>query len=176
MNFMVVFTAQSEDYDAWLRLAAEVEDLFGRMVGIPEFQQTLMKNILRGTARCVREKDGSPGAALLGGLFFSPKPPIYKISWLAVSKKYRHQGIGQKLVAAFLEQVKPPAELVVTTFSQGVVGGEAARRFYVKLGFHPAEIVYHDYRGEMEPYQVFRRTWTEGDLERLMQKPLARGG
>jgi len=42
-------------------------------------------------------------------------------------------------------------------------GGEPARRFYVKLGFQPAEIVYHDYRGEMEPYQVFRRTRVDGD-------------
>jgi len=62
-----------------------------------------------------------------------------------------------------MERVRPPAELVVTTFSPGMPGGEPARRFYVKLGFQPAEIVYHDYRGEMEPYQVFRRTMVDGD-------------
>ena len=160
---MIVFAAQPEDYAPWLRLAAEVEDLFGRMVDLDAFQQTLMKNLQRGTALCVREKDGPPGNALLGGLFFSPKPPVYKISWLVVTQKCRRQGIGQKLVEAFMERVRPPAELVVTTFSPGMPGGEPARRFYVKLGFQPAEIVYHDYPGEMEPYQVFRRTRVEGD-------------
>ena len=168
MNSMIVYLAQPEDYTPWLSLAGEVEDLFGRMVEVPEFQQTLMKNILRGTALCVRQVDGPPGSVLLGGLFFSPKPPLYKISWLVVSQNCQRQGIGQRLVAAFLERVQPPAELMVTTFSQGVTGGEAARRFYVKLGFHPAEIVYHDYRGKMEPYQVFRRGWVEGDLERVI--------
>ena len=160
---MIVFTANPEDYAPWLVLAAEVEDLFGRMVDKPDFQQTLMKNILRQTALCVREDDGPPGSTLLGGLFFSPKPPVYKISWLVVSQRCQRRGIGQQLVTAFLRQVQPPAELVVTTFSEGTPGGEAARRFYRKLGFEPAEIVYHDYRGRMEPYQVFRRTMVEGD-------------
>jgi GNAT superfamily N-acetyltransferase len=154
---MVVFTAQTEDYQPWLTLAAGVEDLFGPMVNVPEFQQTLQKNIGRGTAFCAREDDGPAGSALAGGLFFSPKPPVYKISWLVVAQKYQRQGIGQELVDAFMQQVQPPAELVVTTFSEGMPGGEGARRFYQKLGFKPAEIVYHDYRGKMEPYQVFRR-------------------
>jgi ribosomal protein S18 acetylase RimI-like enzyme len=56
----------------------------------------------------------------------------------------------------FWGQVRPPAELVVTTFVEGVAGGDAARRFYQKLGFEACEIVYHDYRGKIEPYQVFR--------------------
>ena len=158
---MIVQTAQAEDYAAWLRLAREVEDLFGPMVGEEAFQQTLMKNLRRGTALCVREQDGAAGADLLSGLFYSPKPPIYTISWLAVTQKYRQQGIGLKLVEAFLERVRPPAELVVTTFSAEMTGSEAARQFYIKLGFHPAETVYHDYRGKMEAYQVFRRTYGE---------------
>lgn len=164
---MIVSIAQPEDFAPWLNLAGEVEDLFGPMVEVPEFQQTLMKNILRQTALCVRQEDGPPGSALLGGLFFSPKPPLYKISWLAVSQNSQRRGIGQRLVAAFLERVQPPAELMVTTFRSGLAGGEAARCFYVKLGFHPAEIVFHDYRGDMEPYQVFRRGWVEGDQGRF---------
>ncbi len=158
---MIVQTAQAEDYTAWLRLAREVEDLFGPMVGEEAFQQTLLKNLRRGTALCVRDQDGAVGADLLGGLFYSPNPPIYTISWLAVTQKYRQQRIGLKLVEAFLERVLPPAELVVTTFSADMEGGEAARRFYLKLGFQEAETVYHDYRGKMEAYQVFRRAYGE---------------
>ena len=156
---MIVQVAQEGDYAAWLRLAGEVEALFGPMVGVTEFEQTLMKNLRRGTALCVREGDGEAGTDLLGGLFFSAKPPMYKISWLAVTQKYRRQGVGQALVEAFLEGVTPPAELVVTTFSAEMEGGEPARRFYHKLGFHEAEVVYHDYRGKMEAYQVFRRRY-----------------
>jgi ribosomal protein S18 acetylase RimI-like enzyme len=156
---MIVQTAQAEDYDAWLRLAREVEELFGPLVGEEAFQQTLMKNLQRGTALCVREQDGPAGADLLGGLFFSPKPPIYTISWLAVTQKWRQQGIGLKLVEAFMERVKPPAEAMVTTFSAEMEGGEPARKFYLKLGFQEAEIVYHNYRGKLEAYQVFRRAY-----------------
>ena len=160
---MIVQIAQAEDYAAWLRLAREVEDLFGPMVGEESFQQTLLKNLRRGTALCVRDQDGAAGADLLGGLFYSSKSPIYTISWLTVTHTCRQQGIGSKLVEAFLERVAPPAEVVVTTLSAEMEGGEAARRFYLKLGFHPAEIVYHDYRGEMEAYQVFRRTYEGGE-------------
>jgi ribosomal protein S18 acetylase RimI-like enzyme len=99
---MMIRVAQLEDYLPWLNLAAEVEDLFGPMVGQPGFEDVLKKNFLRGTALCVREEDGPPGSALLGGLFYSPKPPVYKISWLVVSQCCQRQGIGQGLVDAFL--------------------------------------------------------------------------
>jgi len=158
---MKVVLARQEDYVNWLALAAEVEDLFGPMVNNPDFQQTLLKNIGRGTAYCIRENDGSPGAPLLGGMLFSPKPPLYKISWLVVSKNHQRQGIGQMLVDYGISQVQPPAEMVVTTFDAGTMGGEPARRFYTRLGFKPAEIVYHNYRGRDEPYQVYRRTFDD---------------
>ena len=61
---MIVQIAQPEDYAAWLRLAAEVEDLFGPMVEVEAFQQTLIKNLRRGTALCMREGDGEAGAEL----------------------------------------------------------------------------------------------------------------
>ena len=158
---MKVVLARQEDYVNWLALAAEVEDLFGPMVNNPDFQQTLLKNIGRGTAYCIRENDGSPGAPLLGGMLFSPKPPLYKISWLVVSKKHQRQGIGQMLVDYGIGQVQSPAEMVVTTFDASTMGGEPARRFYTRLGFKPAEIVYHNYRGRDEPYQVYRRTFDD---------------
>jgi ribosomal protein S18 acetylase RimI-like enzyme len=158
---MIVQNAQPEDYAAWLRLAGEVEDLFGPMVEVEAFQQTLMKNLRRGTALCVRDQDRPAGAELLGGLFYSPKPPLYKISWLAVRRTCRRQGIGLKLMEVFWERVVPPAEIMVTTFGAKMEGGEPAQRFYRKLGFHEAEVVYHDYRGKMEAYQVFRRTYGE---------------
>jgi ribosomal protein S18 acetylase RimI-like enzyme len=156
---MQVQSAQPQDYAAWLALAGQVEDLFGPMVNNPDFQQTLLKHLGRGTAYCVRENDGPPGAPLLGGLLFSPKPPTYKISWLVVSHRHQRQGLGKILVDHVIALVQPPAEMVVTTFGPNDRGGQPARRFYSKLGFEPAEIVYHDYRGEMLPYQVYRRAF-----------------
>jgi ribosomal protein S18 acetylase RimI-like enzyme len=134
-----VVVAQIEDIPAWLNLAGEVEALFGPMVGEPGFQRALQKNIERGTALCIRETDGPPGAALLGGLLFSPKPPRYTIGWLAVAQAYRRRGIGQRLVRHVLDLAETPAEFVVTTFGADNPDGEPARRFYEQLGFHPAE-------------------------------------
>jgi len=149
--------AERADFFSWLRLAAEVEHLFGPLVGDPGFYRALRRNIRRGTAFCVREDAASPAAMLLGGLLFSPKPPRYTIGWLAVSSGYRRRGIGQRLVAHALSTVQPPAEVVVTTFGPAIKDGIAARRFYGKLGFHAAEMAPGGPDGRAR--QVFRRAF-----------------
>jgi hypothetical protein len=57
-----------------------VESLFGNMVDSPGFYQSLLRNIGRKTAFCVRQDDGPPGALLVGGLLFSPRPPDHLTS------------------------------------------------------------------------------------------------
>ncbi|MBN1137328.1 MAG: GNAT family N-acetyltransferase [Anaerolineae bacterium] len=150
-----VVTAQTEDIPAWLELAAEVEPLFGPMVDDPGFLQALIKNVERGTALCVREADGPPGAPLLGGLLFSPKPPVYTIGWLAVEQAHRRRQIGQRLVEHVFDLAARPAEFVVTTFGPDNRAGEPARRFYERMGFHPAERAADGPEGGSR--QVFRR-------------------
>jgi GNAT superfamily N-acetyltransferase len=147
--------AQTEDIPAWLNLAAEVEPLFGPLVNEPSFLRALHKNIARGTAFCVRDADGPPGVSLLGGLLFSPKPPVYIIGWLAVTQQYRRHGIGRRLVEYVLDLVTSPAELVVTTFGADNVAGESARRFYECMGFHAAEAAPDGSEGGSR--QIFRR-------------------
>jgi ribosomal protein S18 acetylase RimI-like enzyme len=139
MITMFVATAVEKDIPGWLRLAAEVEPLFGPMVNEPGFQRALYKNIARGTAFCIRENNGEPGAPLMGGLLFSPRPPIYTIGWLAVTQACKQRGVGRLLVDHAIGLVQPPAEMILVTFAEGVKGGAAARRFYEKLGFLPAE-------------------------------------
>jgi ribosomal protein S18 acetylase RimI-like enzyme len=98
---MRVETADDRDYDRWLDLAADVEPLFGPLRDDPDFRRALVTNITRGTAFCVREDDGPPGARLVGGLLLSPaRPdrPEYRIGWLAVGPVWRRQGIGRRLV------------------------------------------------------------------------------
>jgi GNAT superfamily N-acetyltransferase len=146
------------DVRGWLDLAAEVEDLFGDMLGGPGFYDSLLRHIARGTAFCAREAAGPPGAPLLGGLLFSPaRPgrPEYRIGWLSVAAHSRRRGVGRALVEHVFGLVPPPAALSVVTFGPDVAPGRAARRFYEGLGFSPAEVAPHGPEGGSRP--VYRR-------------------
>lgn len=138
---MRVASAQLADIPAWLDLAAEVEPLFGPMVNDPGFHASLRKNIERGSAFCVREHDGPPGARLMGGLLLSrcPVKHKYEIGWLAVAGEFQRHGVGRALMEYVFEQVESPSEVVLLTFGPDVVGGLPARKFYEKFGFEPAE-------------------------------------
>ena len=50
---MRVQVAEYRDVRSWLDLAAEVEWLFGDMLGGPDFYEALLRNVGRGTAFCV---------------------------------------------------------------------------------------------------------------------------
>jgi GNAT superfamily N-acetyltransferase len=152
---MQVVRAGTGDIRAWLDLAAEVEPLFGPMVGDQRFLRALERNIARGSATCVRVDDGPPGSALMGGLLFSSHPPHYRVGWLAAARAWRRKGVGRLLVEHALCIVDPPAEVSVVTFGQGVPGGAAARAFYAELGFVPCEPAEAGPDGQ--PRQVYRR-------------------
>jgi hypothetical protein len=93
-----VAIATLDDVPAWLVLAAEVEPLFGPMVGDPQFHAALERTIGRGTAFCVREEDRPPGVPLLGGpLFSATRAPVYRIGWLAVAARAWRLGVGRRL-------------------------------------------------------------------------------
>ncbi len=152
---MQIQHAHDDDIPQWLELAAEVEALFGPMVHDPAFHRALHNHIDRGMAFCIREEDGPPGAHLLGGLLFSAKPPRYTIGWLSIAEKARRRGAGRRLVEYAGSLVRPPAELVVTTFGPDNEAGQPARRFYERLGFRPAESAPPGPEGGSR--QVFRR-------------------
>lgn len=153
MNEVVI--ANTEDIPAWLNLAKEVEFLFGPMSENPDFIKALKKNIDRRTAFCIRQADAPPGAPLLGGLLFSPRPPLYKIGWLAVSQSCRRQGIGRRLIEHVTGHVKSPAEMVVTTFGADNPKGMPARYFYEHFGFQASEPAPDGQDGSSR--QIFRR-------------------
>jgi GNAT superfamily N-acetyltransferase len=153
-----VKVAQYRDIRSWLDLAAEVEPLFGAMLDDPAFYQALLRNVGRGTAFCVREEDGPPGAALAGGMLFSPRRPDrpeYHIGWLSVARRWRRQGIGRLLVQHVVALIEPPAVLSLITFGEDAKEGRPARQFYERLGFHPAEPAPNGPEGG--PRQVYRR-------------------
>jgi GNAT superfamily N-acetyltransferase len=155
---MWVQQAEYRDIRNWLDLAAEVERLFGTMLDEPGFYQALLTNIARGTAFCMREGDGLPGTPLMGGLLFSPRRagrPDDRIGWLAVAKRWHRHGVGRQLVEHCIGLAQPPANLSVITFGADVVAGQAARRFYERLGFRPAEPAPRGPEGGSR--QVYRR-------------------
>lgn len=150
-----VAAATRQDIPAWLTLAAEVEPLFGPMVGDPRFHAALARAIDGGRAFCERAAPGAPGAPLLGGLLLSTShAPIYHIGWLAVAARARRRGVGRRLVKHALGLVVPPATVELLTFTAEQGGGESARLFYLSLGFAPAELSTQP--PDDTPRQVFR--------------------
>jgi ribosomal protein S18 acetylase RimI-like enzyme len=136
---MQVSEATMEDFESWLLLAAEVEELFGPMVNEPEFHQVLVRKIARGSAFCVRRADGPPGTPLAGGLLLSQHSQRYGISWLVVSAAWRSNGVGKALVRAALRRsVTYPCTLEVDTFGIDHPGARS-RGFYEQLGFRAEE-------------------------------------
>lgn len=153
---MQIALAQPADIPAWLRLAAEVEFLFGPMVADPAFHQALERNIQRQTAFCIREPSDIPGTPLLGALLFSAtRAPHYKIGWLAVAERWRRRGVAQVLVTHCFGLIQPPAELSVTTFGADNQAGKPARAFYERMGFHAAEAAPNGPEGGTR--QIYRR-------------------
>src|SRR5216683_2841769 len=138
---MRVQTASYRDVRSWLDLAAEVERLFGDMLGGPGFYQALLRNIARGTALCVREGDSDTPAPLIGGLLFSPRRPgrsECRIGWLSVAVKWRRHGVGRLLVEHVLRLLEAPGAVTVDTFGEDVEMGRPARRMFERMGFHSA--------------------------------------
>lgn len=160
---MIITRASRSDVPAWLALAAQVESLFGPMVEDLRFVAALERNIDRGSAYCVRENDQATDK-ILGGLMWSAHPPDYEIGWLAVADGHRDLGIGRLLVRHALSLAPSASVVTVTTFAPEVSGGEAALRFYERLGFVPSapvpgipadrqRLVYRGERPHVHPLQ-----------------------
>ncbi|MDF2650903.1 MAG: N-acetyltransferase [Paenibacillus sp.] len=152
---MKVQMATIDDLGEWLHVASQVEHLFGPMISDPAFLEALSKNVQRGSALCVREEDGPPGTPLMGGMLYSvSKAPVYQIGWLAVSEKWRGNGVASALIRHVVERIVAPAELIVTTFGEDNIAGRPARRLYERVGFVPAEMAPNGPEGGTR--QIFR--------------------
>ncbi|MGP7999810.1 MAG: GNAT family N-acetyltransferase [Streptosporangiaceae bacterium] len=120
-----------DDVASWLEIVREVEPLFGPM---PDFGSTLLRNISRGTALCVRDASGQ----VLGGVLLRAAPHT-QITWLAVRSSARRTGVGRTLVGEALRRCLPPCEVLADTFGEDNIEGYPARRLYESLGFVPGE-------------------------------------
>lgn len=132
-----VTVSTGADFDRWLKLAAEVENLFGPMVTEPGFQTALTQKIAEGQAFCVRQDEHSTGTRLLGGVIISTEEN--EIVWLAVSASARGNGLGDRLLAYAIENLDQTRPMSVVTFDNSVKAGLPAKRLYQKYGFADRE-------------------------------------
>ena len=127
----IAVEAERQDVSSWLEIVREVESLFGPM---PNFEATLMRNVERRSAICVRDVHGR----VLGGALLRDTPHA-QIAWLAVRMSARGQGIGRVVVAEALRRYGSAAEVTVDTFGEDNAEGRPARRLYESFGFSAAE-------------------------------------
>lgn len=118
--------ALDADVASWLRLAAELEPLFGPMA---EIQRAVERGIDRRTALVT----GAEGD-ITGGILLSRDDQFHRIHWLAVTTSARGRGLGLALVRAALGRWRD-GDIDVVTFTVGTPRGEPARRLYERLGF-----------------------------------------
>ena len=140
---MEAYQSTLEDFDRWIRLAKEVEPLFGPMVGDPGFQEGLRRAISDGDAFCIRTADVENGQTLQGGLIVSRE--TNEILWLAVAEESRGRGIGKALLKKAVKCLDRARPITVTTFEGSVEAGLPASNLYRKFGFNDST------PGEMNP-------------------------
>jgi len=126
--------ASMSDYSDWLKLAEEVEPLFGPMTADPDFCEALKQAILGRTAFCLTESQSSErGRLFLGGIVISRE--ANEILWLAVVQHRRGQKAGATLLSEAMSHLDPTRPITVTTFDKTVEAGTPARRLYESFGF-----------------------------------------
>jgi len=127
---LLIRVACPADRDRFLAWAAEVEPLFGPMVGVPAFEDALGAALEAGEGRIALGPDGLP----LGGILIGSS--TRHVGWLVVGGAGRGRGAGRALLAAALESMGPgPVE--VETFAEEVPEGRPARVLYERAGFVP---------------------------------------
>lgn len=123
----------TDDTRGWLRLAGQVEHLFGPMVDDSSFCEALVKAISSRRALCVGGTDREGEGILRGGIVVSLEEN--EILWFAVEEKSRAQGIGKALMEEALHILDTARPIKVTTFDRSTEAGIPARRLYERFGF-----------------------------------------
>lgn len=133
---MEIRLAQAQDINAWMALVEQVRDAFPGLEtteAIAEHRATVLRFIAQSSAICAIDVN-----RILGILLFSKEAG--ELCFLAVDPAYRRQHIGQQLVSFMLTQMDADQDITVTTYREDDPDGQAARRFYKRLGFSEGKL------------------------------------
>ena len=132
-----VIEGSEQDIDSWMELVQSVRWTFPGLEtesALKEHRNTVLEFMNQKRAICVKT-----GNEIIGVLLFSIKYNM--ICCLAVSNKYRRQGIGSKLLAYALDKLDRTQPITVSTFREEDEKGAAPRALYKKYGFIPDELI-----------------------------------
>lgn len=133
---MEIRLAQTQDIDTWMALVEQVRNAFPGLEtaeAIAEHRATVLRFIAQSSATCAIGAD-----RIVGILLFSKETG--ELCFLAVDPVYRRQHIAQRLVSYMLTQMDADQNITVTTYRKDDPDGQAARRFYKRLGFSEGKL------------------------------------
>lgn len=122
-----------DDIQGVLKLAAEVEHLFGPMVNNQAFVEGLRSVIKADNAFGYESTDHE----LDGAIAIDPNENA--IAWLSVSSKAKRKGVGSRLLERALDELDSQKPVMVQTFASSVEEGLPAKRLYEKYGFYDVQ-------------------------------------
>jgi len=129
--------AEMDDIDSWIKMIDIVRDNFPGLETSEEmegYKQTVIKNIKRKTAVCVKYEGNVVGAMIFS---FNSK----WLSCMAVHPSHRRKGIASAMIEKMLSLFPNEVDITVTTFREDDIKGIAPRALYKKYGFEEDELV-----------------------------------
>jgi len=129
--------AEVQDIDSWIKMIIDVRDNFPGLETdelMDNYKQTVIKNMKRKTALCVKYENEVVGVMLFS---FNAKC----ISCMAVHPKHRRKGLASAMIEKMLSLFPENVDISVTTFREGDIKGIAPRALYKKYGFLEDELV-----------------------------------
>ena len=134
-NYVLKF-GEIDDLTSWMDLVVLVRQNFPPLESdeeIEKHKQTIIKNINRKSAICVK-KDNT----VVGVLIFSYN--LSCLSCMAVHPEHRRKGIASAMIEKMLSILPPNNDVWVTTFREEDEKGTSPRALYKKLGFVEDEL------------------------------------
>ncbi|MGN1451539.1 MAG: GNAT family N-acetyltransferase [Eubacteriales bacterium] len=100
---------------------------------LAEHRHTVLDFMEKREAVCAKTND-----AIIGVLLFSKEKNA--LCFLAVDPAYRRRHIAKQMFRFVLPLMTPGKDITVTTYREDVTEGNAARAFYLGLGFAPGRM------------------------------------
>jgi len=130
---MLIRFATEKDLPAWYTLATEVSELFQHPADMGAELEANGSG--KGT---VNRYEMLTAVNYMSGInmgFICFSRQENKITWFAVSEKYRNRGAGSRLLKTALRQLDYKKPITVTTFQEGYEPGVPAKNLYRIYGF-----------------------------------------